>query len=301
MSTRNTSPRSIRLGAVVPQTELPPDAGAARHWFAQVEQLRFDHALIYDHVLGADTSVRPGWSGAYEATDPFLEVMVALAWAAGFTERLELATGVVILPQRQTALVAKQAATIDHLSGGRLRLGVGIGWNKVEYDALNEQFNNRGKRLEEQIALMRRLWTEPVVTFEGEWHHVDHAGILPLPVQRPIPVWIGASADVAIRRAARLADGFYPQGVPSEKMEHMLAVLFEALERHERDRETFGIEARITVSTDDEAEWRRQAAWWREKGITHLSLNTMRGGLTSIEAHLEAFSRGREALLQEIG
>ncbi|MDQ4044938.1 MAG: LLM class F420-dependent oxidoreductase [Chloroflexota bacterium] len=291
----------MRLGAVVPQIELPPDANAARRWFEQVEQLGFDHALIYDHVLGADTSVRPGWNGAYEAKDPFLEVMVAFAWAAGFTERLELATGVVILPQRQTALVAKQAATLDLLSGGRLRLGVGIGWNKVEYEALNEQFGNRGKRLEEQISLMRRLWTEPVVTFEGKWHHVDHAGILPLPIQRPIPLWIGASADVAIRRAARLADGFFPQGAPGEKMEHMLEVLFESLERHERDRETFGIEARITASTADETEWRRQAAWWREKGVTHLSLNTMGGGLTDIDAHLEALDRGREALLQEIG
>lgn len=232
---------------------------------------------------------------------PFLEVLVAYAWAAGFTSRLELATGVVILPQRQTALVAKQAATVDHLSGGRLRLGVGIGWNAVEYEALNERFDTRGRRLEEQIAVMRRLWTEPVVDFEGEWHRIDRAGLLPLPDQRPIPVWIGASADVAIRRAARIADGFFPQGAPGERMEHMLGVLFAELDRQERDRDTFGLEARITVSTGDDAEWRRQAAWWHERGVSHISLNTMRGGLDGIDAHLEALARGRDAILEEIG
>jgi probable F420-dependent oxidoreductase len=290
-----------RIGAVVPQTELPLDISQVRHWFEQVERTNFDHVLIYDHVLGADTSVRPGWSGAYAASDPFLEVLVTLSWVAGFTERLELATGVVILPQRQTALVAKQAATIDHLSGGRLRLGVGIGWNKVEYDALNEPFGNRGRRLEEQITVMRHLWTAPVVTYRGTWHHIDHAGVLPLPAQQPIPIWIGASADVAIRRAARIADGFFPQGMPGENMEHMLGVLFRELERTERDRSTFGIEARITVSTGNDSEWRRQALWWRDKGATHLSLNTMKGGYTEIEQHLEALERGREAIMQEIG
>ena len=266
-----------------------------------LERHGYTHLLAYDHVLGASTSSRPGWTGSYSSIDPFLEVLTAFSWAAGFTERIELVTGVLILPQRQTALVAKQAATLDMLSGGRLRLGVGIGWNKVEYDGLNETFHNRGKRMEEQIELMRALWMEPVITFEGRWHRIDDAGILPLPHQRPIPVWIGGSAEVAIRRAARIADGFFPQGVPGEQMDGMMSALFDELDRVGRDRATFGIDARITVSSDGPDEWRRQAVSWREMGATHISLNTMKGGFTEIDQHLDALDRGRDAIREAIG
>jgi probable F420-dependent oxidoreductase len=296
-----TRAAAVRIGAVLPQVELPPDAGAIRRYFEHLDREGYTHVLAYDHVLGADTSVRPGWTGAYSATDPFLEVLVGLSWAAAFTERLEMVTGVLILPQRQTALVAKQASTLDLLSGGRLRLGVGIGWNRVEYDALNETFGNRGRRLEEQIAVLRALWTEPIVTFEGAWHRIDHAGILPLPIQRPIPVWIGASAEVAIRRAARTADGFFPQGAPGERMDLMMSWLFDELDRCGRDRATFGLEPRISVSTGTPDDWRRQAVYWRERGITHLSLVTMKGGYTTVEAHLETLDRGREVVREELG
>ncbi len=292
---------AVRIGAVLPQIELPADPAAARRYAEHLERGGYDHLLAYDHVLGADTSVRPGWSGAYSSVDPFLEVLSFFSWVAGFTSRLELATGVLILPQRQTALVAKQAATLDLLSQGRLRLGVGIGWNKVEYDGLNEDFHTRGKRMEEQIEVMRALWQEPTITFDGTWHHIDHAGILPLPVQRPIPVWIGGSAEVAIRRAARIADGFFPQGVPGEKMDRMMEILFDELDRAGRDRSTFGIEARITVSSGTPDEWRAQAARWQNFGVSHISLNTMKGGYSDIEQHLEALDRGREAIRQEIG
>jgi probable F420-dependent oxidoreductase len=291
----------IRIGAVLPQTELPADAGAIRRYLTHLEREGYTHVLAYDHVLGADTATRPGWKGAYSADDPFLEVLTAFAWAAGFTERLELVSGVLILPQRQTALVAKQAATIDLLSNGRLRLGVGIGWNQVEYEALNEKFGNRGRRLEEQIAVLRALWTDPVVDMDGQWHRIDRAGILPLPVQRPIPVWIGASAEVAIRRAARLADGFFPQGAPGERMDRMLGWLFDEIDRAGRDRATFGIEARIVVSSGTPGEWRRQAAAWRDLGATHLALVTANGGYAEIEEHLDALNRGREAIREEIG
>jgi probable F420-dependent oxidoreductase len=295
------SPTAVRIGAVLPQIELPPDASETRRYFEHLDRDGYAHVLAYDHVLGADTSVRPGWSGAYAATDPFLEVLTALSWAAGFTERLEMVTGVLILPQRQTALVAKQAATLDMLSGGRLRLGVGIGWNKVEYDGLNETFGNRGRRLEEQIDVLRALWTEPIVTFEGRWHQIDHAGILPMPVQRPIPVWIGASAEVAIRRAARMADGFFPQGAPGERMDRMMGWLFDELDRAGRDRASFGLEPRISVATGTPDDWRRQAAYWRECGVSHLSLVTMNGGFETVDQHLEALDRGREVIQGEIG
>lgn len=291
----------LPIGAVLPQNELPADPEAVRRYLTHLDREGYAGVMAYDHVLGADTSSRPGWRGAYDLDDPFLEVLTAFAWAAAFTERLELVTGVLVLPQRQTALVAKQAATIDLLSGGRMRLGVGIGWNQVEYEALDEDFHNRGRRLEEQIAVMRALWTDRVVDFDGKWHRIDRAGILPPPVQRPIPIWIGASAEVAIRRAARIADGFFPQGAPGDRMETMLGWLVDELERQGRDRAAFGIEPRITVSTGSDDEWRRQAAWWRDHGATQLALVTAGGGSPTLDAHLDRLDRARAAIREEIG
>lgn len=290
----------IALGAVLPQIELPPDPDTVRRFVTGVEDAGFAHLLAYDHVLGANASTRPDWNGPYDSNDPFLEVLTVLSWAAGFTTTLELVTGVLILPQRQTALVAKQAATLDLLSRGRLRLGVGIGWNKVEYDGLNETFGNRGRRMEEQIALLRALWERPSISFDGAWHQIDNAGILPLPQQRPIPVWIGGSADPAIRRAARIADGFFPQGVPGEKMTRMLTILNDELDRIGRDRSTLGMEARILVSQGTPDQWRREARSWRELGATHLSLVTMRGGFTEVDQHLDALYRGQHAIAGEL-
>lgn len=299
-ATGGSSSTSIALGAVLPQTELSPDPGETRRFVVGVEDAGFSHLLAYDHVLGADTSTRPDWRGAYNSTDPFLEVMSFFSWVAGFTSTIELVTGVLILPQRQTALVAKQAATIDLLSQGRLRLGVGIGWNKVEYDGLNESFGNRGRRMEEQIELMRALWREPVIDFEGRWHHIDRAGILPLPEQRPIPVWIGGRAERAVRRAARIADGFFPNGILDDTMREQMSILNDELDRTGRDRSTFGIEPRMRVSRGDPDQWRREAASWRELGATHLSLITMGGGFTTIDEHLDALQRGRDAITPEL-
>jgi len=192
----------MRLHAVFPQTEIGSDPAVIARFIRDVEAMGFDGLVAYDHVLGADPA-RPGWSGPYTIESQFHEVMVLFSFAAAITTRLELSTGVLILPQRQTALVAKQAAALDVLSGGRLRLGVGVGWNWVEFEALGMSFKDRGKRIEEQIALLRRLWTERSVTLDGGWHHVDRAGINPLPVRRPIPLWMGADTEVALRRVAR--------------------------------------------------------------------------------------------------
>src|SRR5690606_29371300 len=174
----------MKIGVVFPQTEIGADAGGVRAFSEAVEDLGYTHLLAYDHVLGANTASRPGWTGSYSHESLFHEVFVLFSFAAGFTERLEFVTGVLILPQRQTALVAKQAASLDRLSNGRLRLGVGVGWNEVEYIALNENFRNRGARSEEQIAVLRRLWTNEVVDFEGRWHRIPDAGINPLPVKQ---------------------------------------------------------------------------------------------------------------------
>ncbi|HZO63234.1 MAG TPA: LLM class F420-dependent oxidoreductase, partial [Gaiellaceae bacterium] len=201
----------MRLGVVFPQTEIGADPGGVRAYAQGVEEIGYTHLLAYDHVLGADASSRKDWAGPYTAEHQFHEIFVLFGYLAAVVPKLELVAGVLVLPQRQTALVAKQAAAIDVLSGGRLRLGVGLGWNHVEFEALGEEFSDRGRRSEEQIEVLRRLWTEPVVDFEGRWHRIPAAGINPLPVQRPIPIWIGGSAEAAIRRTARLADGFFPQ------------------------------------------------------------------------------------------
>ena len=215
----------MRIGVTFPQTEIGNDPIAIRDYAQTVEGLGYHHLLVYDHVLGADITNRPGWTGAYRLEDPFHEVFVLLGYLAGLTASLELVVGVLILPQRQTALVAKQAAEVDVLSGGRLRLGVGVGWNPVEYEGLGKNFHDRGVRSEEQIALLRALWTAPSISFEGRWERVVAAGINPLPVQRPIPTWIGGYAEATLRRIGRLGDGWFPWREPNDAMRAAVARL----------------------------------------------------------------------------
>ena len=198
---------TLQIGAIFPTTEIGNDPIAIRDWAQTAEQLGYRHMVTYDHVLGAEHADRePRLMGPYTEKDPFHEPMVLYGYLSGVTESLELCTGVLILPQRQTALVAKQAAQIDMLSGGRLRLGVGTGWNWVEYDSLNEPFETRGKRFDEQVEVLRKLWREPVVDYRGEYHRIERAGLLPRPAQ-DIPLWFGALSEVAVRRAARVGDG----------------------------------------------------------------------------------------------
>ena len=229
----------MRIGVVFPQTELGSDPIVIRDYAQTAEGLGFTHLLAYDHVLGANPDRPGGWSGPYTHLTPFHEVFVLLSYLAGVTRQLELVTGIVILPQRQTALVAKQTATLDVLSGGRLRLGVGLGWNEVEYTALNENFHTRGKRMEEQVALLRRLWTEPLVDFKGNWHTIPDAGINPLPIQRPIPVWFGGMTEAAMRRIARLADGWIILHRSAAEAKPALALLDRLLDETGRSRNGF--------------------------------------------------------------
>jgi probable F420-dependent oxidoreductase len=214
---------------------------------------------------------------------------------AGITHSLELVTGVIILPQRQTALVAKQAAEVDLLSGGRLRLGIGIGWNAVEYEALGEDFGTRGKRSAEQIDLLRRLWTEPSVTFDGAFDKVTGAGLAPLPVQRPIPIWIGAASAPGYRRAGRLADGWFPMMAPGPQLDDAMAEIERGASDAGRDPASIGMEARVSWTGDDDAV-AGQIAAWSEAGATHLSVNTMGAGLTSVDHHLDVLARLAETL-----
>ncbi len=286
----------MKLGVVFPQTEIGADVGGVREYAQAVQELGFDHLLAYDHVLGGDDARHPELVGPYRAEHLFHEILVLFGYLAGVAPGLALVTGVVIAPQRQTALLAKQAAEIDVLTGGRFRLGLGIGWNPVEYEALGMDFSDRGRRFEEQIELMRRLWTEPVVDFDGRWHTVTAAGLNPLPVQRPIPIWIGGSAERQLRRAARLADGYFPQRPLEGGWPATIEQMRTWLEEAGRDWSAFGIEQRINVAAGTPDEWRQAAEEWRDLGATHLSLATMGAGLEGASDHVERLREAREAL-----
>jgi probable F420-dependent oxidoreductase len=286
-----TKELAMLTGVVFPQTEIGDDPTKVRDYAQAAEQLGYSHVLAYDHVLGASTKNRPDWRGPYTSDTLFHEPLVLFAYLAGITQKLEFVTGVIILPQRQTALVAKQAAELDVLSGGRLRLGVGIGWNDVEYEALNENFRNRGRRFEEQIEVLRLLWTQPIVDFHGQYHNITEAGLKPLPVQRPIPLWIGANVEAGVERAGRVADGYFPQVPPDERGRRMVEVFRTAAEQAGRDPDSLGIEARISLGQGSPDDWRRLYEGWRDLGATHISVNTMGMGLASPDEHISAIER----------
>jgi len=275
----------VRVGVVFPQTEIGADVGAVRAYVQRVEELGYRHVLAYDHVLGADPAVHPGWRGPYDLTTTFHEPFVLFGYIAGVVTSLELVTGIIILPQRQTALVAKQAAEVDLLTHGRFRLGVGLGWNAVEYEALGQDFSTRGRRAEEQVELLRLLWTEPSVTFRGRFDRVTGAGLAPLPVQRPIPVWFGAQSERAYRRVGRLADGWFPQVPPGPKLDQARSVVEQAAVEAGRDPVGLGMEGRASWR-DDPGKLAEHAATWRQAGATHLSVNTMGAGLRTVDDHL---------------
>ncbi|BBZ13684.1 LLM class F420-dependent oxidoreductase [Mycobacterium branderi] len=284
----------MRIGVVFPQTEIGADAGAVRAYAQQVEGLGFTHLLAYDHVVGADPAIHTGWAGPYDLYSTFHEPLVTFGYLAAVTTSLELVTGIVILPQRQAVLVAKQAAEVDLLSGGRLRLGVGLGWNTVEYEALGEDFSNRGKRCDEQVDVMRRLWTEPTVTYRGTYHQITGAGLAPLPIQRPIPVWFGASSRRACRRAGRLGDGWFPMVGPGPDLERARQAVRDAAIEAGRDPAGIGMEGRVSWRGNPDRlveELRR----WADAGASHASINTMGAGLASVDDHLTALTRAAEA------
>ena len=282
----------MRIGVVFPQTELGGDVGAVRAYGQGVESLGFRHLLAYDHVVGADPAVYEGWDGPYDLHTTFHEPFVMFGYLAAVTS-LELVTGIIILPQRQTALVAKQAAEVDLLTEGRFRFGAGIGWNKVEYDALGQDFRTRGRRLDEQIVLLRRLWTEPSVVFDGTFDHIRGAGLAPLPVQRPIPVWLGAQSPVAYRRVGRVADGWFPQISPGPDLDEAMRLVAEAATEAGRDPATIGMEGRVTWRGDP-GQLGERLGQWQQAGATHVSINTMGAGLTSVDEHLSALATAAE-------
>jgi probable F420-dependent oxidoreductase len=280
---------------VFPQTELGGDVGAVRAYAQGVEQLGFAHLLAYDHVVGADPEIHQDWGGPYDIHTTFHEPFVLFGFIAGITS-LELVTGIIILPQRQTALVAKQAAEVDLLTNGRFRLGIGIGWNAVEYEALGKDFSNRGVRSEEQVTLMRRLWTEQTVTHDGPSERVTGAGLAPLPVQRPIPVWFGVASQRAYRRAGRLGDGWFPMVPPGPKLDEAKAVVDAAAVAAGRDPAAIGMEGRAGWGPGGLDTVLGDVQRWSDAGATHLSINTMGAGFASVDEHLAALASAAEAL-----
>ncbi len=278
----------MQIGAIFPQTEIGSAPSVIRDFAQTAEGLGYSHILAYDHVLGAQPEREPRLWGPYTHESAFHEPFTLFGYLAAVTERVGLVTGVIILPQRQTALVAKQAAEVDILSGGRLRLGIGTGWNYVEYDSLNEQFTNRGRRQEEQVEVLRRLWDEPVVDYSGAWHRIDRAGIKPLPGRR-IPVWFGGFSDPVFERAARIGDGFI-FGSGSAQARETVEKIRGHLEREGRDSASFGFEAMLDYGAGPE-NWAAEADRWRETGVDYVSMRAMNAGLESPRDHIDALER----------
>ena len=286
----------MQYGVVFPSPEIAADPAMIRDYAQTVEGLGYEHLLTFDHVLGAGRTTRPDWNGPYDHTIKFHEPFVLMGFLAGVTKTLEMVTGIIILPQRETALVAKQAAEVDVLTQGRLRLGIGIGWNPVEFEALNKDFTTRGRRLAEQIEVLHALWSNDLITYEGSEHKIIDAGINPLPVQRPIPIWGGAFRPVAIERVCKLMDGYFPRMPMDDKVERRMARVFQYLDEFDRDRATFGIDATVYCTGDDVDKWLRDAERWQKMGATHISVQTISQGYTSWQQHLNAIRRFKEGL-----
>ena len=284
----------MQIGVTFPQTEIGGDPLVIRDYAQAAEGLGYGHLVAFDHVLGADPTNRPGWRG-YTQRDMFHEPFILFGYLAALTH-LELVPAVIILPQRQTALVAKQAAEVDILTSGKLRLGVGVGWNPVEYEALGMDFHTRGRVVEEQIEVMRLLWSQEVVSYKGRYHTITEAGLNPLPTRRSMPIWLGGAADTLLRRVARLGDGWFPQGYPDDQMAEALERLRSYTREAGHDPAVLGIEARLTIRNTGLNEWVRQTEAWQKLGATHISINTMGAGLKSPDEHIHAIRRYKEAL-----
>jgi probable F420-dependent oxidoreductase len=288
----------VKIGVTFPQTEIGADPIVLRDYAQAAEGMGYSYILAYDHVLGAQPGNRPeGWRGAYNDTTNFHEPFTLFSYLAAVTNTIEFMTGIIILPQRQTALVAKQAAEVDVLSGGRLRLGVGLGWNMVEYESLNEDFTNRGRRISEQVEVLRLLWTQELVDYTGKWHRLDRVGIRPLPVQRPIPIWFGGTSEPVLKRLARIADGWLPQfNVMDPSSKDTMDRLHGYIRDAGRKIEDVGIDGRVSLGNTNPEDWAAQMEAWRDIGATHVGVNTMNSGQPSPRAHIEAIQKFRDAV-----
>jgi probable F420-dependent oxidoreductase len=294
----------MKLGVVLPLSDIGGDPATVRLFAQAAEAAGYDHLGAPDHVLGVNVASRPGWGARNTSADLFHDPFVLFGFLSGCTTRIGFSTQVLILPQRQTVLVAKQAASLDVLSGGRFRLGIGIGWNEVEFVGLNEDFHDRGRRSEEQVQVMQALWAEPHVKFEGKWHHIDDAGINPLPVGRRVPIWFGGHHDLTLRRIAKWGDGWMMNAHPAgAAAAGDFAKLRTYAEQAGRDPASIGVEVWVSTGAGDEASWREEFKFWKSAGVTHVTLNSTfernhhrRIASRSLQAHLAALERYRDAV-----
>ena len=287
----------MKLGLSFPQTEIGTDPSKIKDFIQSAEDLGYDFITFVDHVLGEEAPRGASFAGNYTRDFMFHEVMVLMGYAAAVTNKIGLGTAVMILPQRQAVLVAKQAAEVDLLSGGRLRLGVGLGWNKVEYYGLGMPFGNRAKRFSEQIDVMRELWSKRVVEYRGDFHNFDSAGINPEPIQRPIPVWIGAMKEVAVRRAARVGDGWfmYPRQDPGDEAHAMISTYRQAAAEAGREPDSLGVNATVFANQGSGPdEWRSIMEKWERMGVNELTFRTAESDLENLEAHMDAIKKMAE-------
>ncbi len=281
----------MQLNAFFPSLDIGTDPAKIRDWAQAAEDLGYAYIEVPDHVFGA--KARDGWVPLYNEKDAFHETFVTLGFLAAVTTSIGLSSGILIAPQRQTGVIAKQAAEVDILSGGRLRLGIGLGWNHVEYEALGAQWKTRGARQAEQVEVLRRLWTEDLVTFDGRFHHLNDVSIVPPPVQRPIPVWFGGSSDAAITRAARLGDGWMPIMAADAQAEHKLAALRDQLKSFGRDPASFGIEGWLRMQGPDPQGWAAAADGWRRLGADMVMLYPMYR-IRNVDDHIATLRRFKE-------
>lgn len=289
----------MKYGVFFSHPDLGNDPGFVREWATAIDEAGFDRVLAAEHVVGGHPDRAEGHQPIHTNAVPYHEPFVLFGFLAAMTRHVELMTAVLVLPQRQTALVAKQAAELDVLSGGRAALGVGVGRNFMEYEALNEDFHTRGARLEEQVAVLRRLWSEDYVSFEGRWHHLDRIGLNPGPIQRPIPIWMGsfrgAVVEKVLRRAATMADGWLPQFPPDDDFRAVAERFWGYADEAGRDRAEVGMDCPIVVRPgDDPQQWVDQAAAFASLGATHV--RCMPAGFASPAEHLDAALRWKSTL-----
>lgn len=285
----------MEIGIVFPQMEIHADRGGVKAFGQAADALGYTHISSFDHVVGANLENRPNWQKMqYTLASEFHEPFVLFGFLAGVTENLGFSTSIMILPQRQTVLVAKQAATTDILCGGRFRLGIGTGWNEIEYESLNADFKSRGKRSEEQIEVMRALWSNRAVDYKGQWHSIPDAGIAPLPIQRPIPVWLGGGAnELVMRRIARIADGWMPQWQPNDETLADLEKVHSWAKEYGRDPSDVGLDGRLPLSIENINSWAESTKAWEDAGATHMSIVTMSDGLRGADAHIKRLEEFR--------
>jgi len=293
----------MQLGTLLPLGDIGGTPAVVREYAEAAQSIGYDFVEAADHVLGVNAASRPGWD-RNDNEDLFHDPFVLFGYLAGVTPKLGFSTGVLILAQRQTALVAKQAACLDQLCGGRFRLGVGVGWNEVEYVALNENFHNRGRRSEEQVQVMQKLWAEPHVKFEGRWHHIDDAGINPRPASGKVPVWYGGHVDQTLQRVAKWGDGWMPNAYPPDRSAlDVFAKLRGLTEAAGRDPKDVNIEVWTSMGSGSEADWNKEARFWKQAGVSHVCLTTTfhrrhhhRLAGTSLKDHVAALKRFHAAV-----